>query len=49
MGTAVFRKQPSNKQVCDFLTKTIRDTKAKPNYIVCDKGTHCRTQFWCIR
>lgn len=49
MGTTVFRMQPSNKQVCDFLTKTIRDTKAKPNYIVCDKGTHYRTQFWCIR
>ncbi len=43
MGGAVFRKQPSSNQVCDFLAKTIRDAKATPKYVVCDKGT----QFWC--
>jgi len=43
MGGAVFRKQPSSNQVCDFLAATIRDGKATPKYVVCDKGT----QFWC--
>ncbi len=43
MGTAVFHKQPSGRQVRDFLAGTIRDAKARPKYIVCDKGS----QFWC--
>jgi len=43
MGAAVFRKQPSSKEVCDFLAKTIRDARDTPKHIVCDKGS----QFWC--
>ena len=43
MGIAVFRKQPNCKQVSGFLAKTIRETSAKPKYVICDKGP----QFWC--
>jgi transposase InsO family protein len=43
MGVAVFRKQPDSRQVRGFLAKTMREHKAKPKYIICDKGT----QFWC--
>jgi len=43
MGIGVFRSQPRSRQVCDFLTRTIRDVKARPRYIICDKGV----QFWC--
>jgi len=43
MGIAVFRKQPDSKQVSAFLAKTIRETGARPKYIISDKGR----QFWC--
>jgi transposase InsO family protein len=43
MGIAIFRKQPSSKQVSAFLAKTIRETGARPEYIISDKGP----QFWC--
>ena len=41
MGTAVFKKPPRSVQVRTFLGRLY--TKAKPKYIICDKGT----QFWC--
>lgn len=44
MGIAVFRKQPNCRQIRDFLIATIRKAKAKPKYIICDKGG----QFWCM-
>jgi hypothetical protein len=43
VGIAVFRKQPSSQQVSGFLAKTMRENKAKPKYVICDKGS----QFWC--
>jgi putative transposase len=43
MGIAVFRKQPDSKQVSAFLAKTIRETGAKPKYVISDRGP----QFWC--
>ena len=43
MGIAVFRKQPDSKQVRRFLARTIRESGAKPKYIISDKGP----QFWC--
>jgi transposase InsO family protein len=43
VGVAVFRKQPDSRQVRQFLAKTIRQNKAKSNYIISDKGS----QFWC--
>jgi putative transposase len=43
MGVSVFRKQPNSKRVSGFLAQTIRETGAKPKYIICDKGS----QFWC--
>jgi len=42
-GVAVFRKQPDSRQVRGFLATTMREHKAKPKYIICDKGP----QFWC--
>lgn len=44
LGIAVFRKQPTCRQVRDFLTATIRKNRSKPKYIICDKGK----QFWCL-
>ena len=43
MGVTVFKKQPESKQVSAFLAKTMRENKAKPRYVICDKGP----QFWC--
>ncbi|RPI61084.1 MAG: transposase, partial [Planctomycetaceae bacterium] len=42
MGIAVYNKQPDGRQVREFLAKTIRQNKASPKYIICDKGV----QFW---
>jgi len=42
MGIAVFRKQPDGRQIRQFLAKTVRQNKAKPKYIISDKGP----QFW---
>ncbi|KKL19357.1 hypothetical protein LCGC14_2466280, partial [marine sediment metagenome] len=41
MGAAVFKKQPTSVQVRVFLGRLY--AKAKPKYIICDKGG----QFWC--
>jgi len=41
MGGAVFKKQPTSVQVRALLGRLC--AKAKPKYIICDKGT----QFWC--
>ena len=43
MGVAVFRKQPDSRHVQQFLAKTMRENKARPKYVVSDKGS----QFWC--
>jgi putative transposase len=43
MGLAVWKKPPTSQQVRIFLGRTIRANRAKPKYIICDKGT----QFWC--
>jgi len=39
MGIAVFRKQPDGRQIRQFLAKTMRENKAKPKYIICDKAS----------
>ena len=41
MGVAVFKKQPTSVQIRTFLGRLY--AKAKPKYIICDKGS----QFWC--
>ena len=41
MGVAVFEKHPTSVQVRAFLGRI--SAKAKPKYIICDKGS----QFWC--
>jgi len=41
MGVTVFKKQPTSVQVRTFLGRLY--AKARPKYIVCDKGS----QFWC--
>ena len=43
MGITVFRNQPDGQQIRQFLTKTIRQNKAKPQDVICDKAG----QFWC--
>jgi len=43
MGFRVFRKQPTAADLRAFLARTIRLARARPKYIVCDKGP----QFWC--
>jgi transposase InsO family protein len=42
MSFAVFRKQPTSIDVRAFLGRAIAKAKAKPKYIICDKGG----QFW---
>jgi len=41
MGVAVFQRQPTSVQVRTFLGRLY--AKARPKYIICDKGS----QFWC--
>ena len=41
MGVTVYKKQPTSVQVRTFLGRLY--AKAKPKYIICDKGS----QFWC--
>ena len=41
MGLTLFRKQPKSVQIRTFLGRLY--AKAKPKYIICDKGS----QFWC--
>ena len=41
MGVAIFEKQPTSVQIRTFLGHLC--AKAKPKYIICDKGS----QFWC--
>jgi hypothetical protein len=43
MGVAAFKRPPTFRQVAAFLRRTIRKTRAKPKYIICDK----EPQFWC--
>ena len=43
MGVAVFKRPPTFQQMAAFLRRTIRKTRAKPRYIISDKGP----QFWC--
>jgi transposase InsO family protein len=43
MGVAAFKRPPTFRQVAAFLRRTIRKTRAKPKYIISDKGP----QFWC--
>ena len=42
MGFAVFKKQPTSIDIRAFLGRAIARSKAKPKYIICDKGV----QFW---
>ncbi len=42
MAAATFDKQPTSEQVRTFLGRTMHSAKAKPKYLVCDKGV----QFW---
>jgi transposase InsO family protein len=42
MGTAVFHKQPSSREVRAFLGRTYRKPATKPKHLICDKGP----QFW---
>jgi putative transposase len=43
MGFVLFREEPNSEQVRGFLGRTISRVKAKPKYIISDKGG----QFWC--
>jgi len=43
MGVAAFKRPPTFRQVAAILRRTIRKTRAKPKYIICDK----EPQFWC--
>jgi transposase InsO family protein len=38
MGTASFRKQPTSEDVRAFLGRTMAASKAKPKYLICDRG-----------
>ena len=40
---AIFDKQPTSKDIQNFLTRAIRKERQKPKYIISDKGP----QFWC--
>lgn len=51
-GVGVFRRQPDSKQVRRFLARMIRNTGAKPKYVISDKGPQfCCKAFkrWCRR
>ncbi len=43
MGFAVFQKDPASRDVRSFLGRAMHQAKAKPKYLICDKGK----QFWC--
>jgi hypothetical protein len=50
MGLTVFKKQPTSIQVRTFPGRLY--AKAKPKYIICDKGSQCqcdRLKAWCKR
>jgi len=52
MGVTVFTKQPNSEAVRAFLGRTIRDARATPKYLICDRGTQfCSDGFkrWCKR
>jgi transposase InsO family protein len=42
MGFAVFKKDPSSRDVRSFLGRLMSQSQAKPKYVICDKGK----QFW---
>jgi len=43
MGIAIFRNNPTSVSIQSFLESAIANVRAKPKYIICDKGQ----QFWC--
>ena len=43
MGFAVFKMVPHSRDVRSFLGRVMHQAKAKPKYLICDKGK----QFWC--
>jgi transposase InsO family protein len=43
LGVAVFRRPPTAARVTAFLRHTIRQVRAKPRYLISDRGP----QFWC--
>ncbi len=52
MGFAVFRKQPTSIDIRAFLGRAIAGSKAKPKYIICDKGVQFFNdgfKRWCRR
>ena len=52
MGFAVFKKQPTSIDIRAFLGRAIARSKAKPKYIICDKGVQFLNpgfKRWCRR
>jgi transposase InsO family protein len=52
MGVTVFKNQPTSEAMRAFLGRTIAKSKAKPRYIVCDRGKQfdCSGfRTWCRR
>jgi transposase InsO family protein len=52
LGVAVFAQQPMSKDVRALLARAIRESKATPKHLICDKGTqfNCRGfRHWCRR
>jgi transposase InsO family protein len=50
IGFAVFRKQPTAKQLRDFLKRAICKTGCRPKHIITDKGTQFKSRTfrkWC--
>jgi putative transposase len=43
MGFALFKKDPASRDVRSFLGRAMHQARAKPKYLICDKGK----QFWC--
>ena len=52
MGVTVFRQPPTSEGVRAFLGRAIRSARARPKYLICDKGSqfHCAGfRHWCRR
>jgi len=49
IGFAVFKKEPTSKEVCVFLDQAIKRARRRPKYTVSDQGTQFREEFraWC--
>ncbi len=52
VGTATFAKQPSSVDVRAFLGRTIKNSRATPKYVICDRGVQFDNhgfRRWCRR